>query len=120
MAAPLDLDANEVRTLHVLGFLFLRMGQYARAKRLFAALVALSSEDYYARCALAEACIHVNDAETALHALTGITPETPIPGGPTTLYLLRAKSYALLGNTNAAREALAAFWKLQKNKGTES
>ncbi len=116
--SPPELADQEKSVLHVLGFLFLRMGQYARAKRLFSALLALSPNDYYARCALAEACIHLQDGETALHALLGLTPETPVPGGPTTLYLLRAKSYALVGDTDAAREALAAFWALQKNKGS--
>ena len=97
--------------LHVLGYLFLRMGQFARARRLFAALVALEPGNILARCSLAHACIELGDGEAAVHTLTGLGPGDPIPGGDATLYLLLARAHTLLEEDLPAREAVAAFWK---------
>ncbi|MBQ7606457.1 MAG: hypothetical protein IJU76_00495 [Desulfovibrionaceae bacterium] len=114
----MPLPAQEQKVLHVLGFLFLRMGQAARAKRLFSALVALNAEDYYARCALALSCIQLDDGETALHALSGISPDAPLPGGPQTYHILLARAYRLTGNTQEAREEIAAFWRSKQREGS--
>ena len=111
MAGPTTLSLQQKRVLHVLGYLYLRMGQYARARRLFAALAALDPSDVHARCSLAYACIQLEDGEAAVHTLTGLGPGDPIPGGDATLYLLLARAHTLLGEDQAAREALAAFWK---------
>ncbi|MCR5814062.1 MAG: tetratricopeptide repeat protein [Desulfovibrio sp.] len=105
------LSSQQKRALHVLGFLFLRMGQFARARRLFSALVTLDPGDIHARCSLAYACIELEDGEAALHTLTGLGPGDPIPGGDQTLYLLLARAHRLLGEELEAQEAAAAFWK---------
>ena len=107
------LSTQQVRVLHVLGYLFLRMGQFARARRLFSALVALNPGDVHARCSLAHACIKLEDGEAALHTLIGLGAGDPIPGGDATLYLLLARAHSLLGEDQPAREAVAAFWKVR-------
>ncbi|MBQ9536455.1 MAG: hypothetical protein IJU79_01545 [Desulfovibrionaceae bacterium] len=105
-----ELSKAQKRALHVLGFLFLRMGLFARARRLFAALVAIDPGDLNARISLAYSAIKLNDGETALHTLTGIAPGDPIPGGDSTLHLLLARAYNLVGESTQAQEAVQAFW----------
>ena len=106
-----SLGTQQLRALRVLGYLFLRMGQFARARRLFAALAALDPGDLHARCCLAHACIRLEDGEAALHTLTGLGPGDPLPGGDTILHLLRARAYRLIGDEADASEAASAFWK---------
>ncbi|MBQ7457049.1 MAG: hypothetical protein IJS54_05560 [Desulfovibrio sp.] len=108
------LSKTHTRALHILGFLFLRMGQFARARRLFLALVALDPADLNARLSLAHAAIQLEDGEMALHTLTGIAPDAPIPGGNAVVSLLLARAYTLVGDTNMAQEAMASFWKAKK------
>ncbi len=116
----MPLPDQERKVLHILGFLFLRMGQFARAKRLFAALAALDPEDYYARCAMAHACIQIEDGENALHALSGLSPDAPLPGGEQTYHILLARAYRLNGNEQEAREEMTAYWSNKKIKGSLS
>ncbi|MBQ9407251.1 MAG: tetratricopeptide repeat protein [Desulfovibrio sp.] len=118
--APQALSKRQKRALRVLGFLFLRMGQYVRARRLFAALAALDHGDLHARCALAYACIQLGDGEAALHTLTGLAPGDPVPGGDAMLHLLLARVHTLIGDAQAARESIAAFWKDHKSGGLTS
>ena len=47
------LKENEKKTLHVLAYMMLRMGQEARAGRIYAALVALAPREHPDRLALA-------------------------------------------------------------------
>ena len=55
------LSGEQRRALLVLGYLFLRMGQFARAKKLFAALLALDPGDAWARRSLAAAFLALGD-----------------------------------------------------------
>ncbi len=96
------------------------MGQYARARRLFAALAAIDPGDLHARCSLALACIHLEDGEAALHTLVGLAPGDPLPGGDATLHLLLARAYLLTGNTQAAQQAVAAFWNDRKSGSSDT
>ena len=105
-------DAQK-RTWHVLGFLFLRMGEFARARRLFRALLALDPFDLNARISLAHASIQLKDGEMALQTLAGLKPEDPIPGGAAILHLLLARSYHLLGEELRAKEEIQAFWQVR-------
>ena len=116
MAEPI-LGERQKRALRVLGYLFLRMGQVARARRLFAALAALDAGDVHARCSLAYACILLEDGEAALHTLTGLAAGDPVPGGDAMLYLLLARARTLIGDDMGAREAVASFWKARKAGG---
>ena len=112
-----SVKKRQKRALRVLGFLFLRMGQFARARRLFAALAALESGDVHARCCLAHACIRLEDGEAALHTLPGLAPGDPVPGGDAMLHLLLARAHALVGDDQAAREEAAAFWNARRTGG---
>ncbi|MBQ7617961.1 MAG: tetratricopeptide repeat protein [Desulfovibrio sp.] len=117
MSSTGTLTLQQKRALSVLGFLYLRMGQDVRARRLFAALVAIDPDDLLARCSLAQACLRLGDGETALHTLAGLAKGDPLPGGDATLSLLLAKSYQLLDDQQAAREALADYFKLRRSGG---
>lgn len=111
------MDERQARALRVLGYLFLRMGQFTRARRLFAALVALDPGDLHARCCLAHSCIQLDDGDAALHTLTGLAPGDPLPGGDATLHLLLARAHNLVGDEAAARAAVAAFWSARSAGG---
>lgn len=118
LSQKVQLGDQETRALHVLGYLFLRMGKFARAKRLFSALLALDPKNFYARSALAFACIKMKDGETALHVLLDVHPDSPLPGGEATLHLLLARSHLLLGNEQAARESFATFLQIKSKSLT--
>ena len=60
------LGGEQRRALLVLGYLFLRMGQFTRAKKLFTALLALDSDDAWARRCLAAALLALGDGASAL------------------------------------------------------
>ena len=111
LKGPTKLDPNSKRALQILGFLFLRMGQFARARRLFAALSVIDPEDIQVRQSLAYACVQMNDPEGAMHALSGMVIEDDHSPIQASMHLLLAKTHMLLGEEKAAQESMAAFWK---------
>ncbi|MBQ7739042.1 MAG: tetratricopeptide repeat protein [Desulfovibrionaceae bacterium] len=111
MADSSQLNKNSKRALQILGYLFLRMGQFARARRLFAALNALDPQDPIIRQSLAYAAIQMNDGEAAIHALSGIIVDDDTNKGHATIHLLLARAHKLLGEDKEAQESMAAFWK---------
>ena len=67
MAEPLSRPTpGQRRALQVLGHLFLRMGQFQRARKLALALLALDPADLWARRCLAVAWLELGDPERAL------------------------------------------------------
>ena len=103
------LSAEQGTTLHVLGYLFLRMGHYDRARRVFAALAALDPHDRWARRNLAALAVQAGDGATALRHLQTVLNQGPLSTRDTALYLLRAKALWLEGRKEEARRALDAF-----------
>ena len=74
------LKENEKKTLHVLAYMMLRMGQEERAGRIYAALAALAPREHPDRLALAgvaAVAISAGDGAAALEALRGA-----MSGGP--------------------------------------
>jgi tetratricopeptide (TPR) repeat protein len=92
------LDREQIISLRVLGFLYLRLGFADRAARLFQALLVLLPEDVEATLSLSAALLENGNAEAALNLL-----EAPLlaadPADPIRL-LLKAR----------------ALWRLQRNE----
>ena len=75
--ATSPLTTGQGRALQVLGHLFLRMGQFQRARKLALALLALDPADLWARRCLAVAWLELGDPERALEQLDHV-----LAGGP--------------------------------------
>ena len=85
------LSGEQRRALLVLGYLFLRMGQFARAKKLFAALLALEH------------------GGGALEHIDRIVGAAPLSSRDAALHLLKARALWLTGRTDEAKNAVNAW-----------
>jgi len=100
------LDEEQRRALLVLGSLFLRMGQYARARKLFSALLALKADDSWARRGLAATCAALGDGEAALKHIDQVLAMGSLPSRDAALYLVKARALWLCGRQDEARNAV--------------
>ena len=119
MSNPKQLDKNSKSALHVLGYLFLRMGKFARARRLFEALSVIDPNDLRIRQSLAYACIQMSDGEAAIHVLSGLALEDGANTEHASIHLLLAKAHKLLGHDQEAQESVAIFWKTVSQAGNK-
>lgn len=103
------LSGEQRRAMLVLGYLFLRMGQFTRAKKLFAALLALDSADGWAHRCLAAALLALGDGSGALEHLDRVTGTAPLPSRDAALYLLKARALWLTGRADEAKNAMNAW-----------
>lgn len=103
------LSVEQRRALLVLGSLFLRMGQFARAKKLFAALTALDPDDAWTARCLAFAHLGLNEGEKALEQLDRAIGNRPLPSRDAALHLLRARALWLSGRADEAKNAVNAW-----------
>ena len=94
------LSGEQRRALLVLGYLFLRMGQFARAKKLFAALLALEPADGQARRCMAAALLALGAGGGALEHM---------PSREAALHLLKARALWLTGRADEAKNAVNAW-----------
>ncbi|MDR3175521.1 MAG: tetratricopeptide repeat protein [Desulfovibrio sp.] len=118
MSRPSSTLTTEQRhTLNVLGYLFLRMGQFERAKRVFSALSALDPDDMWARRNLAAIDVHDGDGASALRHLQASTGGEPLSSRDAALHLLRARALWLEGRKDEARRAVDAFTSLAGKGG---
>lgn len=104
-----SLTTEQRTTLNVLGYLFLRMGQFERAKRVFSALAALEPDDKWARRNLAAICVQEGDGASALRHLHAAQEGEPLSSRDAALHLLRAKALWLEERTDEARRAIDEF-----------
>ena len=89
----------------MLGHLFLRMGQFQRARKLALALLALDPADLWARRCLAVAWLELGDPERALEQLDLVLAGGPLASRDAVLHLLRARaSMPILPQGEAACE----------------
>ena len=103
------LSGEQRRALLVLGYLFLRMGQFARAKKLFAALLALDPGDAWARRSLAAAFLALGDGAAALEHIDKVMGTAPPPSRDAALHLLKARALWLTGRADEAKNAVNAW-----------
>jgi Flp pilus assembly protein TadD len=111
------LNTEQHSTLGVLGYLFLRMGQFDKARRIFAALAALDPEDRWARRNLAAIDVHDGDASSALRHLQAALGGEALSSRDAALHLLRAKALWQEGRKDEARRAVDAFMHLADTPG---
>lgn len=103
------LTAGQCRSLQVLGHLFLRMGQFQRARKLALALLALDPDDAWARRCLAVVWLETGDPERALEQLDRLLAGGPLPSRDAVLHLLRARALWQAGRAGEARNALNTY-----------
>jgi Flp pilus assembly protein TadD len=103
------LNSDQQKTLNVLGYLFIRMGQFERARRIFSALAALDQDDHWARRNLAAIDVHNGDGASALRHLQAVMGKEALSSRDAALHLLRAKALWLEGRKDEARRAVDAF-----------
>lgn len=113
---PSSLTKEQRATLNVLGYLFLRMGQFERAKRVFSALAALDPDDRWARRNLAAIAVHDGDGAAALRHLQASMGREPLSSRDAALHLLRAKALWLEERKDEARRAVDEFMHLAGGK----
>lgn len=104
-----QLTTEQRKTLDILGYLFLRMGQFERARRVFSALAALDPDDRWARRNLAAIDVHDGDGASALRHLQASMSGEPLSSRDAALHLLRAKALWLEGRKDEARRAVDEF-----------
>jgi tetratricopeptide (TPR) repeat protein len=107
MADSETLTQDELFSLKALGFLYLRLGSFERARRLFRALAALRPEDAESAMSLAAAELEAGHPEEALRRLD-IPPLERLRDTPLCC-LLRAQTYWRLQRDEEAFAAMDAF-----------
>lgn len=103
------LTADQASTLRVLGYLFFRMGQFERARRLFAAMAALDPDDRWAQRNLAAAALAMGDGAAALEHLRRAVNDGMLSTADAALHLLRARALWVEGRRDEARSAVEAY-----------
>lgn len=105
------LDPQQRRTLHVLGYLCLRMGQMDRAARVFAVLAALPADvpDRQAYSGLAAVALDKGDAATALKHLYTAMEGEPLSSRRSALHLLRAQALWREDRKDEAKSAVDEY-----------
>lgn len=106
------LTRDQRQTLNVLGYLFLRMGQFDRAERIFSALAALDPDDLWAQRNLAAIAVHDGNGASALRHLQAVMGGQSLSSRDAALHLLRAKALWLEGRKDEARRAVDEFMHL--------
>ncbi|MDR3054892.1 MAG: hypothetical protein LBU53_05755 [Zoogloeaceae bacterium] len=94
------LQTEQLLSLRVLGFLYLRLGAWDRAARLFQALTRLFPDDIEIARSLAAAELEAGNAERAL-ALLSAPPLNMLTSDPASL-LLKARAHWRLSQSEAA------------------
>lgn len=106
------LKESQRRTLHVLAYMMLRMGQIERAGRLYDALVHLAPEGSPDRLALAgaaAAAIGEENGAKALEALRGAMGGAALSSRKAVLHLMKAQALWLEGRREEARASLNEY-----------
>ena len=106
------LNEQQRRTLHVLAYMMLRMGQEARAGRIYAALAALAPEqgpDRLALEGLAALAISRGNGAKALEYLRGARGGRVLSSRQAVLHLMKAQALWLEGRREEARAALDEY-----------
>ncbi len=108
-----DLSAqDDVSSLHVLAYLFLRMNLWDKAERAYKAIIALSPEENMQPqlyMALAFIALEKNNAREALHYAHISLQSMDISSKTAVIYLLFAKALKMEGRDEESQNAIAQF-----------
>jgi hypothetical protein len=114
------LNQEQRQTLHVLAFMFFRMGLMERAGRIYDGLRALSSPgqpDRLALAGLAAIALEKGDGATALGFLRQILGAGALPSRQAVFLLLKAQALWLEGRKEESRAALDEYLFLNSGEG---
>ena len=106
------LKENQKKTLHVLAYMMLRMGQEERAGRIYAALAGLASREHPDRLALAGmAAVAISEGRRAeaLEHLRAAMSGAHLSSRQAVLHLMKAQAFWLEGRREEARAALDEY-----------
>lgn len=103
------LTDEQRRALLVLGYLFLRMGHFERAKKLYAALLALNPDDNWAHRSMAAALVALGDGSGALTHIDKALGTAPLSSRDNALHLLKARALWRTGRSDEAKNAVNAW-----------
>ena len=106
------LTKEQRRTLHVLAYMMLRMGQQARAGRIYAALAALAPQtepDRQALAGLAALAIEAGQGAKALEYLRVVMGGRALSSRHAVFHLMKAQALWLEGRREEARAALDEY-----------
>lgn len=105
------LDKRQKTSLHVLGYLFLRMGLWDKAERTFTALVALSKDSpcSLSYAALAAIALEKKDGKKAVQFLHIAMQDLAISSRNAGFHLMRAKALWLEERHDEAKLALNEY-----------
>lgn len=112
-----SLSAEQRKTLYILGYLFLRMGLFDRAKRVFSALAALDPKDRWTRRNLAAIEVQEGNGAAALRHLQASMEGEALSSRDAALHLLRAKALWLEERKDEAHRAVDEFIHLAGGRG---
>ncbi len=114
------LNQEQRQTLHVLAFMFFRMGLMERAGRIYDGLRALSSPgqpDRLALAGLAAIALEKGNGATALGYLRQILGAGALPSRQAVFLLLKAQALWLEGRKEESRAALDEYLFLNSGEG---
>lgn len=104
------LRPEQAAVLEILGYLYFRLGNFAKARVIFEALRQLFPQERKIREFLAAISLAEGKAEEALGHLEALPlSEHDAPPESSPLLLMRAKALALAGKTGASRESLLGY-----------
>lgn len=106
------LKENQKKTLHVLAYMMLRMGQEERAGCIYAALAGLASREHPDRLALAGmAAVAISEGRgaEALEHLRAAMSGAHLSSRQAVLHLMKAQAFWLEGRREEARAALDEY-----------
>lgn len=103
------LTEDQRTCLRVLGYLFLRMGLYERAQRLFTAMIVLDPNDRWAHRNLAVTALALGDHKMALEHIRLAIGDGVLSTADSALYLLKAQALWRSGRQDEAKRAIDAY-----------
>lgn len=113
------LTLDEQKSLHILGYLYFRMGLYEKAERLLKALLAVTENNPYdvsVFALLASVCILQKKGTAALSYLENVFDGNVLTGKKVIYYLLKAQALFLENRNDEARNMLDMYLLSKGNK----
>lgn len=113
------LTLDEQKSLHILGYLYFRMGLYEKAERILKALLAVTENNPYDSSVfalLASICILQKNGSEALSCLENVFDTNVLTGRKVIYYLLKAQALFLENRNDEARNMLDMYLLSKGNK----
>lgn len=115
-----DLNKDQSTSLYVLGYLFLRMNFWEKAKETFEAIVSIEAGNKNcnrAYIALASIALEEHNGKEALRYLHFVMENTPISSKNSALYLMKAKALWFEKRQGEVENVINEYLYLMEHKG---